>query len=72
MERCACRPVLYFPMLVFSGAALSIEVMPEMMQNIIRVFPMNQGIQLMEGASPVNHTRGLFVFHDASTIIPML
>lgn len=40
--------LLYFPMLIFSGATLPFEVMPEMMQNISRVFPMTQGIQLMK------------------------
>ena len=43
--------VLYFPMLIFSGATLPFEVMPEMMQKIIRVFPMTQGIQLMKETS---------------------
>ena len=43
--------VLYFPILIFSGATLPFEVMPEMMQKIIRVFPMTQGIQLMKETS---------------------
>lgn len=43
--------VLYFPMLIFSGATLPLEVMPEMMQNIIRVLPITQGIQLMKETS---------------------
>ncbi|EDS12354.1 ABC transporter permease [Anaerotruncus colihominis] len=42
---------LYFPMLIFSGATLPFEVMPEMMQKIIRVLPMTQGIQLMKETS---------------------
>ncbi|MCI9576798.1 MAG: ABC transporter permease [Clostridiales bacterium] len=40
--------VLYFPMLIFSGATLPFEVMPEVMQKIISVFPLTQGIQLMQ------------------------
>ncbi len=40
--------VLYFPMLIFSGATLPFEVMPESVQKIISVFPMTQGIQLMK------------------------
>ena len=36
------------PMLIFSGATLPFEVMPESVQKIIRVFPMTQGIQLMK------------------------
>lgn len=39
---------LYFPMLLFSGATLPFEVMPETMQKIVRVFPLTQGIQLMK------------------------
>lgn len=40
--------VLYFPMLIFSGATLPFEVMPEIMQKIISIFPLAQGIQLMK------------------------
>ncbi len=43
--------VLYFPMLIFSGATVPLEVMPGMMQKIVRVFPLTQGIQLMKAAS---------------------
>lgn len=39
---------LYFPMLVFSGTTLPLEVMPKALQNIVRVFPMTQGIELMK------------------------
>lgn len=40
--------ILYFPMLVFSGATLPLEVMPALMQKIVGVFPLTQGIQLMK------------------------
>lgn len=40
--------ILYFPMLVFSGATLPFEVMPSVMQKIVSVFPLTQGIQLMK------------------------
>ena len=40
--------LLYFPMLIFSGTTLPFEVMPVSMQNIISIFPMTQGIQLMK------------------------
>lgn len=43
--------VLYFPMLIFSGATVPLEVMPGMMQKIVRLFPLTQGIQLMKSAS---------------------
>lgn len=40
--------ILFFPMLIFSGATLPFEVMPNIMQKIVSVFPMTQGIQLMK------------------------
>lgn len=40
--------VLYFPMLVLSGATLPLEVMPKAMRNIVGVFPLTQGITLMK------------------------
>lgn len=42
--------ILYFPMLIFSGATLPFEVMPSVMQKIISIFPLTQGIQLMKSA----------------------
>lgn len=42
--------ILYFPMLIFSGATLPFEVMPPAMQKVISAFPMTQGIQLMKAA----------------------
>ena len=42
--------ILYFPMLIFSGATLPFEVMPEIMQKIVSVFPLTQGIGLMKAA----------------------
>lgn len=40
--------ILYFPMLIFSGATLPFEVMPPVMQKIVSFFPITQGIQLMK------------------------
>lgn len=40
--------VLYFPMLVFSGTTLPIEVMPEIMRKVMGIFPLTQGIALMK------------------------
>lgn len=42
--------ILYFPMLIFSGATLPFEVMPAALQKIISIFPLTQGIQLMKAA----------------------
>lgn len=40
--------ILYFPMLIFSGATLPFEVMPVIIQKIIGVLPLAQGMQLMK------------------------
>lgn len=42
--------VLYFPMLLFSGATLPYEVMPTSMQRIADFMPLTQGIKLIKGA----------------------
>ena len=42
--------ILYFPMLIFSGATLPMEVMPPVMQRIVSFFPLTQGITLMKNA----------------------
>ena len=40
--------ILYFPMLVFSGTTLPIEVMPRAMQRIVSIFPLTQGLTMMK------------------------
>ena len=42
--------VLYFPMLIFSGATIPYEVMPNIMRNIVDVFPLTQGIKILKSA----------------------
>ena len=42
--------ILYFPMLLFSGATLPIEVMPPVMQRIVSIFPLTQGLTMMKHA----------------------
>ena len=53
--------LLYFPMLVFSGATLPFEVMPETMQKMVALFPLTQGIQLMKAASLGIHTEAVWM-----------
>lgn len=43
--------ILYFPMLVFSGATLPYEVMPAPLQKAADVLPLTQGIKLLKAAS---------------------
>lgn len=40
--------ILYFPMLVFSGTTLPIEIMPKAMQKIVSIFPLTQGLTMMK------------------------
>lgn len=43
--------LLYFPMLLFSGATIPYEVFPKGMQKIADFMPLSQGIQLMKAVS---------------------
>jgi ABC-2 type transport system permease protein len=43
--------LLYFPMLIFSGATLPYEVMPAALQKVADVMPLTQGIKLLKAAS---------------------
>ena len=43
--------ILYFPMLIFSGATLPYEVMPAAMQKAANILPLAQGIKLLKAAS---------------------
>ncbi len=56
---------LYFPMLVFSGATLPYEVMPEAMQKIVNILPLTQGIKILKNATlglPTENIIGSVVF----------
>jgi ABC-2 type transport system permease protein len=43
--------VLYFPMLIFSGATLPYEVMPKTMQHVVNLLPLTQGIKILKSAT---------------------
>ena len=43
--------LLYFPMLIFSGATLPYEVMPTILQKVADLLPLTQGIKLLKAAS---------------------
>lgn len=47
----AIASVLYFPMLIFSGATLPYEVMPPALQKVADILPLTQGIKLLKAAS---------------------
>ncbi len=43
--------ILYFPMLIFSGATLPYEIMPNVLQKFADILPLTQGIKLLKSAS---------------------
>lgn len=43
--------ILYFPMLIFSGATLPYEVMPKIMQDVVDILPLTQGIKILKSAT---------------------
>lgn len=47
----AAASLLYFPMLIFSGATLPYEVMPAAFQKAADLLPLTQGIKLLKAAS---------------------
>ena len=47
----AAASLLYFPMLIFSGATLPYEVMPSALQKVADILPLTQGIKLLKAAS---------------------
>lgn len=59
--------ILYFPMLIFSGATLPYEVMPEAMQKVVDVMPITQGIKILKAA-----TLGESLSHVSGAMIVML
>jgi ABC-2 type transport system permease protein len=56
--------VLYFPMLIFSGATLPYEIMPDTLKKIADLLPLTQGIKLLKAA-----TLGLSV---ESVLVPII
>ncbi|MTK08896.1 MAG: ABC transporter permease [Hungatella sp.] len=52
----AAASILYFPMIIFSGATLPYEIMPSALQKYSDLMPLTQGIKLLKAAvlgSPV-------------------
>jgi ABC-2 type transport system permease protein len=53
--------VLYFPMLIFSGATLPYEVMPVPLQTAADIMPLTQGIKFLKAASLGLPTSGILI-----------
>ncbi|MCM3342683.1 ABC transporter permease [Paenibacillus sp. MER TA 81-3] len=47
----AVASLLYFPMLIFSGATLPYEVMPAALQKVADILPLAQGIKMLKATS---------------------
>ncbi|CAH0122382.1 hypothetical protein PAE9249_04932 [Paenibacillus sp. CECT 9249] len=47
----AVASLLYFPMLIFSGATLPYEVMPAALQKVADILPLTQGIKMLKATS---------------------
>lgn len=43
--------ILYFPMIIFSGATLPYEVMPPTMQTVVDILPLTQGIKILKSVT---------------------
>ena len=64
--------LLYFPMLIFSGATLPYEVMPRALQSAADVMPLTQGIKLLKAAVlglPANESLIPVVILAALTVV---
>lgn len=53
--------LLYFPMLIFSGATLPYEVMPVVLQKAADIMPLTQGIKLLKATSLGMPIDGVFI-----------
>ena len=64
--------VLYFPMLLFSGATLPYEIMPEVLQKFADILPLTQGIKLLKAASlglPITSVTGPVLIMAALAVL---
>lgn len=64
--------LLYFPMLIFSGATLPYEVMPASLQSVADFMPLTQGIKLLKATSlglPIDNVLFAIIILVSITII---
>jgi ABC-2 type transport system permease protein len=64
--------VLYFPMLIFSGATLPYEMMPSALQKVAEVMPLTQGIKLLKAASLGMSVDSVFIPIIAMAVIAII
>lgn len=64
--------ILYFPMLIFSGATLPYEIMPAALQRAANILPLTQGIKLLKAASLGQSTENVMVSVIIMIVIAVL
>ena len=64
--------LLYFPMLIFSGATLPYEVMPSALQKVADFLPLTQGIKLLKAATLRLPMENVFVSITVMTVIAVI
>jgi len=64
--------ILYFPMLIFSGATLPYEVMPTTLQRVADVMPLTQGIKLLKTTSIGFPIDGVLIPIVVMTVIALI
>ncbi|WP_455542599.1 ABC transporter permease [Intestinibacter sp.] len=64
--------ILYFPMLVFSGATLPYEIMPVQMQKIVNIMPLTQGIKILKCVTLGNELGDIFTSIIVMIIIAVI
>lgn len=57
----AAASILYFPMIIFSGATLPYEIMPVVLQKFSDFMPLTQGIKLLKAAALGSPAKELFL-----------
>lgn len=68
----AVASLLYFPMLIFSGATLPYEVMPVALQKVADILPLAQGIKLLKAASLGLPIDSVFIPAVVMTVIAVI
>ena len=64
--------LLYFPMLIFSGATLPYEVMPSALQKVADILPLTQGIKLLKAASLGLPIENVFVSITVMSVLAVI
>lgn len=68
--------LVYFPLIFLSGAALPVELMPDVLQIAVKVLPLTWGVDLLQGAwietAAPNWTLGIFILTGTTVVCSLL